>query len=166
MNVQKRCLKGPFSITPVCFREPRIELSKHCVVLCRSIEHKVFANAVLVSKLVGPVKRGVPVSCSAGPFVPPGEVTEKCDSSGTTKRLFRIARDSALSANMFARHIYDCRLRLPWMRVERVPRVLSESSHGMKRFWKSAYAIRAKPGCLRLSPRQADAALEVLKARV
>src|SRR5258708_40122021 len=68
--------------------------------------------------------------------------------AGTTKRLFRIARDSALSANMFARHIYDCRLRLAWMRVERVPRVLSESSQGMKRFWKSACAISAKPGCL------------------
>jgi hypothetical protein len=36
------------------------------------------------------------------------------------------------------------------MRVERVPRLLSESSQGMKR----------------LSPRQADATLEVLKARV
>jgi hypothetical protein len=47
-------LKGLFSITPVCFLEPRIKLSKHYAVPCRGTEHKAFTNALLVSNLVVP----------------------------------------------------------------------------------------------------------------
>jgi hypothetical protein len=57
MNAQKKCLKGLFSITPVCFLEPRIKLSKHYAVPWRGTEHKAFTNALLVSNLVVPAKR-------------------------------------------------------------------------------------------------------------